>query len=1294
MFTFGENKKTTFFSFILGNFALKIVEFFYRKKALFFLCLILSTVFISIGISRLQINESIFSTLPKGKSFEQLDNLVKNKSISNQVVFSIDFNDSTGDQDASAIANTFADSLKRVSKNYLADVVASRPDVSDHVYAYFYSQFPYLIDTSYYRILRNKSATDSIHMEILHAYDELVSPGSSFLKKYVLNDPLGLTGDFFKNIQSYSNSEGIVVDDGIVFSKNKKQILITSKTLFSTDDSKENVALHILMETFKTAWNQAHPENQMDFFGTFEIAAGNAMQVRKDLQHTVFLALALIIFILFFYYRKLLIPFYFVLPAIFGGAFALGVMGFIKPQVSVISLATSAILLGIIVDYSFHFFTHLRHAGSVSMAVKEIGAPLFTGSFTTIAALAALRYCNSVVLQDFGMIGALSLLGAAVFTLIGLPVLLKIVSFDYKNIPEEYSILRVPPVPMRFRKWYILLIIALTGFFLYTSRYVQFDSDLNNLSFHSDKLKKKEEELTGINPAVEKKLYVFAADENLENASHSDFILFEKLKQLQQHGVIKSFVSPAQFFIPIDIKEEREERWRNFWDSRRSTTLGAIAETADSIGFNTTAFSGFQELIGENKMESEMQGKDSLIRILGLNNLIETTDRGTTFINTVVVNNANLEAVKSEMRKIEGVEIFDRGEIASSLLDLVKGDFNYILYITASIVFLTLLVVYGRIELTLLAFFPMAISWIWILGIAGLFDIKFNFVNVVISTFVFGLGDDFSIFVTDGLLNKYKYGKDSLASYTSAILLSALTTFIGIGVLFFAVHPAIHSVSIISMIGIACILFLSLTLQPILFDFFVQKRIEKKKAPIPFTEFIVSVLEFTYFTWVCTSFYLVLLVFLFLPFSRKRKAILMNRFISFFAWTVIYFDLQVKKRIFNRQNLDLEKPSIIIANHSSFLDILLMIMMNRRIVMMVKDWVYHSPLFGIFLRYAGYVYSETGSEKNLENVSKLVANGYSLLIFPEGTRSPDGKMQRFHKGAFYLSKELNLDITPILIHGASYVLPKNDYLVKSGDLNLKILPRIKSDDLSWGETYQERAKNISRYFKIEHERFSDERETAALLGKRVYKNFIFKGPVVEWYLKVKWKLESKHYEHYNELIGERKRILDAGCGYGYLSLYLHYKDADRKITGLDYDEEKIAIAKNCFDKNENMQFELADITTCEIEKQDVIFLNDVLHYFTKKNQETVLNKCVAALNNNGLLFIREGITNLGKKHSATRLTEFLSTRIFRFNKKVTEFNFIASDDIIAFAEKNSMSVEMKDHSANTSNVLFVLKKSN
>lgn len=1275
----------------LGSFILKFNSFWLRNKPLFFFCLVLVFGILILGILRLKISENVFSTLPKGKSFEQFSNLIQNNKILNQVVFSIHVPDKKDADEIQQIVNSFGDSLKYVSGDLLKDITTARPDVEQQVYSFYHENFPFLIDSSYYSVIENKLSEDSIQASVHSSYRQLLSPGSAFLKTFILNDPLAITGKFFKEIGDISNSQGFIIEDGIIYSKDKTQIFITAKTTFQTDNSEKNILLYNKLKQFEENWNNKNAGYTSEFFGTFEIAAENAMQAKADTVVTVSIALALILLILFIYYRKFLIPLYFILPSVFGGIFALGLTGFLRPEISSISLAASAVLIGIILDYSFHFFTHLRHTRSLSLAIKEVSAPMLTGSFTTIMAFSALLFTNSKVLQDFGLFAALALSAASAFTVTGLPVLLEIFSFDYKKMPEEYSFMKLPKFPAKLRYVSLAFVIALTVFLFFESGKIKFDTNLESISYHPGNLINKEQQLTGINPKFEKKIYLFSENKNFEDAASVNFNLFENLSALKKNNKLESFLTSAQFYVPEKVKAQRELKWKNYWDSHKAKTFTVADKTADRLGFNANAFSGFKNWINRETVSEE--NNDSLAHLLGIDNLIETRNGTAIFISTAVVKNENLSEVKSELRKLAGVEIFDRTETASAMLSSVKNDFNYLLLTSSLIVFFTLLLIYGRIELTLLTFLPMVISWIWILGFTVLLDIKFNFVNVVIATFVFGLGDDFCIFVTDGLLHKYKYKRNILSSYTSAIVLSAITVIIGTGVLFFAKHPAIHSVAAISVLGITIILFLSLVLQPVLFNLFVQNRIEQKKTAVSFLTFIISVFEFTYFVIGCFGFYFIGFILVILPASKKQKRKLLNICISFFARTIIYSAFYVRKKIFARENLDVTKPSIIIANHSSFLDILLLIMLHPRIIILVKDWVYNSPLFGYFIRYAGYIYTETGAGENFEKIKSRLADGYSLLIFPEGSRSADGEIHRFHKGAFYLAQELKLDITLILIHGASYVLPKSEYLVRHGELNLKILPRIKHEDESWGLTYRERTKNISAYFKIEHRKFTDERESAKYLWDRLFNNYVFKGPLLEWYLRIKWKFESNNFQFYNQLIGERKNIADIGCGYGYLSFYLHYKNRERNITGLDYDNDKIEIAQNSFDKNDNLHFQSADIATFGFEeKQDAVLLLDILHYLNEQSQKDVLQSCFENLKPNGILLIRDGISDFKHRHKTTRLTEIFSTMITGFNKNKNDLHFFNSDFIKSFAAKNNLSFEMMEQSKKTSNVLFILRK--
>ena len=105
-------------------------------------------------------------------------------------------------------------------------------------------------------------------------------------------------------------------------------------------------------------------------------------------------------------------------------------------------------------------------------------------------------------------------------------------------------------------------------------------------------------------------------------------------------------------------------------------------------------------------------------------------------------------------------------------------------------------------------------------------------------------------------------------------------------------------------------------------------------------------------------------------------------------------------------------------------------MLNPKLILLTNRWVWRSPVFGIAIRMADYYPVAKGIENSIELLRNRVNNGYSIVIFPEGTRSVDWKINRFHKGAFYLAEQLNIDILPIVIDGTGYTLTKNDFFLK------------------------------------------------------------------------------------------------------------------------------------------------------------------------------------------------------------------------------------------------------------------------
>ncbi|MBS1935454.1 MAG: 1-acyl-sn-glycerol-3-phosphate acyltransferase, partial [Bacteroidetes bacterium] len=599
----------------------------------------------------------------------------------------------------------------------------------------------------------------------------------------------------------------------------------------------------------------------------------------------------------------------------------------------------------------------------------------------------------------------------------------------------------------------------------------------------------------------------------------------------------------------------------------------------------------------------------------------------------------------------------------------------------------------GRIELTLISFVPMFITFIWILGIMGIFGMQFNIINIIISAFIFGLGDDYSLFIMDGLLQEYKTGKKNLSSYKSSIFLSAITTIAGLGVLIFAKHPALRSIAIISIVGIVCVVIMSQILIPFLFNILIKNRVSKNKFPWTLSGFLKSIFAFGYFSiGVIVLTVLGLLLVKLNPFNKEKGKYLYHVCISKYSWSLMYIMANVKKKIINPLKEDFSKPAVIICNHQSELDILCTAMLHPKLILFTNERVWNSSISGFLVRMADYYPVSYGTEQGFDQIADRIKNGYSVVVFPEGTRSEDGSIKRFHKGSFYLAEKLNIDILPIMIHGTNFTLAKKDTMLKDGKVTIKFLPRIVPNDNTYGNGYAEKAKLIGRYFREEFNKLRDELEQPSYFRNQLISNYIYKGPVLEWYMKVKTKME-KNYQLFHDLMPKQGNILDGGCGYGFMSYMLHFASPQREITGIDYDEEKIETASHCFSKNEKINFFHADITTFGFAKYDGIVLADVLHYLQPAQQKQAIEKCMDSLNENGVLVIRDGNNEMSEQHKKTERTEFYSTKIFAFNKTTENgLSFLAASFIREISGSKKMSCEIINPTDNTSNMIFIIRK--
>jgi len=1280
----------------MGKLFIRIYRFFSTRRPLLFG--ILSALLLLFGwlAWQLKFEEDISKILPNDKKIEKLNQVFQQSKFMDKLVFMVSLKDTAATEPDKLVA--YADSLVPAIREKLAPYITKISDKVDdelamELFGTINQYLPIYLDDRDYKAIDTLIEPSTVRQSLEQNLRTLTSPAGFALKQMISKDPVGIGFLGLKKIRQLQYDENFELYDNYVFTKDQRNLLFFLTPAYPPNNTGKNaVMLKQLDRLIAQFQKERYPDIETSYFGATAVSVGNALQLRTDSLLTQGITVLFIIVFLGFYFRKKRAPVIILIPVLFGALFSLAAIYLLKGKISVIALGTGSVILGIAVNYSLHVFNHYRHTGNIYDLINDLAQPMTVGSFTTIGGFLCLEFVESEMLKDLGLFAAFSLIGASLCSLIFLPHFIASKKERETHKASISWIDRIAGLRPEYNKFLVILIAGLTIFFAFWAPKVSFESDMQQMNFMNAGLKRSEAKLNRINAFALQSVYLVTEGKNLNEALINNEKMNPVIGALQEKGYVKKYSGVSSLIISDSLQKERISRWNRYWtEEKKKTLLDVLNKEGAALTFNPSAFAPFAEMLNRDFVvapDSIMQD----VRKNFLDDYITEKPGQASVVTLLKVTAGDKQAVYNAFEKDPNVTVLDKQYLTGKFVEIINSDFGSIALMTSLLVFFVLLLMYGRIELTLVSFIPMFISWIWILGIMALAGIPFNIVNIIVSALIFGLGDDYSLFIMDGLLQEYKTGKKNLGSFKSSIFLSAITTIAGLGVLIFAQHPALRSIALISIIGIVSVVIMSQVLIPFFFSVLITNRVKKDRYPWTLMGFIKSSFAFSYFIGWSVAFTLISWIFSIFKLGERGK-LAFHTIISKVCRRLVYVMINVKKKIINPQQEKFDKPAIIIANHQSSLDILPLIMLHPKLIMVTNNRIWNSPLFGKVIRLADYFPSEQ-IESDTGPVAERIRNGYSVIIFPEGTRSVDGTIGRFHKGAFFLAEKLQVDVLPIMIHGTNYTLTKQDKLLKDGQLTVKILPRIRPDDLRYGNGYRERAKGIGRYFRDEFASLRKEIEQPAYFREKLVYNYLYKGPVLEWYMRIKTRME-KNYQVFHELAPLNGSILDLGCGYGFMSYMLAFTSEQRKVTGVDYDEDKIATAKHCFSRNDQVDFEYADIMSYPMKKYDAIIMADVLHYLPATAQESMIIRCIDSLNPGGSLIIRDGDTDKPEQHERTKLTELFSTRILHFNKTTGKrLDFFSGQLVRDIAVKKGMTCTEMPDSKRTSNTLFILKQEN
>lgn len=1281
----------------------KIYNFFRRHRPVFWVSMFSSFAIFLFMASKIHLEENITSFFPSGNSSHMAE-VYSNLKVSDKILIMFSSSDGSIDLDnedslfsAAARFGELVEAAGVPAGKYLDCV--SGDDISGML-DFVGEHLPVLMEDSDYESLAKLDDPAVVDSAIRNVYLNLISPAGFAVKDVLMSDPLSIGGGVLGRTAELNPVSDYQVRANHVFTPDGNTLLAFLEPAFSSGETGNNDALVGIVDAAVDSLAAEFPTVDVHYFGGPVMSVYNARQIKRDTYATSIVALVIIILFILCVFKRRRSIFLILCPAIYGAVFALAMSWITRGSISGIAVGAGTAIMGIALSYSIHFLAHQNYVRTVTQLLEELCSPLIIGSVTTIGAFVGLLFTSSRLLQDFGLFAAYTLLGTMVFCLVFLPQFL-VAQSDVREGKVLRIIEKISSYPFDRNKWLIAALVILTAVCGYMSTKVGFDSDMMDLTYWEPKLKEAEAMLAAQDRDSTKTVMlvnVGVSDDLAYNALRGTL---RELEALKSEGLVSDYSDGGAFVAGHEEQMRRIGKWKAFWTPERVASVSEeIRSAAVKYGFREDAFDGaIARLSADYRPVEWFDGQGTQPVPMAFSSWMGSSDNLKMFVCQATMRRADIDEVYSRFYGNPNVVIFDQSCFANKAAESINNDFYLILFISSFLIFFVLWLSYGRLELALLSFLPMAVSWIIITGIMGMLGVQFNIVNIILSTFIFGMGDDFSIFIMDGLLHKYRTGRELVNSHKSAIFFSSFVMIVGIGALIFAKHPALHSIALITILGMVAVVLVAYVAEPVIFREFVTKPASEGKAPYTFGT-VFGALFLLYIPAVLGGAVILLIGMLLqvVPIGRERRQTIISLMLHHACRLLVWICPFIKSVRLGPDGKRLRQwtgsHGIVCANHQSSLDIILLISVFPKVKFFVADWVRNSPLFNAISGLLGYICKSDGlmESEMVQRVATDLEHGWNYVIFPEGTRSRDGSMKRFHKGAFLLADVMKAPMIPVVFYGNWRICPKGTGLNLTRGVSVtQVLP---FDARSY-ETITDVRKAMKSVIVEAHERLCREYDSPRnpYFRKVLVSSYLYKGPVTEWYVKVKTSLEDD-YAYFDSMLPRTGQITDIGCGMGQLDIMLSLLHPSRTVLGLDYDEEKIAVAKNCWPVRNlpGLSFVNADAQSAELPESDAFVISDMLHYIDSEAQEKLIRRCVSRLKDSGLILLRDSDTGNVKGQKMTALSEVMSTKVMGFNKTSGDLHFISEAQISGIAESLGLSLEVKTDGRKTSNTFYLLRK--
>lgn len=802
----------------MTNLFIRLARYFRSHQAAYWLSMVALFAFVVYFAAQIHLEEDINKLMPSSKNEDGTTKLAFADLKIKDKVFLLFEGKDVGK--LSAACDEFVDSLLAQDKDSVIGDIFYRMDddlMPDGI-DYLSTHLPAYIDTAAYARFDTLLTREHFVRQMQKNHADMTGEFGEMFPELIQMDPMGMRDVLAEQMAPLMNAGAYKTIDNHFFVPDSTVCIAFITPRYSSTNTGQGSAMFRMMNKQIEQFAKSHPNVRISYHGTPASGYYNSTQIKHDLTTTIAGALLLVLLLLLYCFRRWdTIPLL-LLPIAFGTLFGLTMMYWLKGEFSLLALGIGGVVLGVAMSYVLHVMIHHQYVSDTEQLLRDQVKPVLLGCITTIGSFAGLLFVNTDLLRDFGLFAGFAILGTTLFSLAYLPQML-----SKRTNPQAFKWLdRINAYPIdRKRPLLIgLLLVTMIGVGAYIAGGTHFDADMYNLSYeaeitkHSDRLL-REKTYTG-----DKTQFFASQGRTMEEAIDNFSLLDHKLDSLQRIGLVKSYTHTNQLLIPLKVQQQRIDAWHRYWTPERQATVRKlINETAPQAGLRPEAFDTFFE-VADADYQPDALYKAGIIPEGYLSTLTEHSYGGDYLVFTSVrCQNDSVRSSNSDYIRIcdavasnPHLLVLDTYYYTTDTLMQMSSDFDILQWLSMAFVFVVLLLSFHfNFRQALLGFAPILLSWLFVLGVMNLFGVQFNLISIIISTFIFGIGVDYSIFVMNGLI------QGNLQYHKTAVLLSAIILIITVSSMLLAQHPAIRSVGFSTLVGLLSAVILSYILQPAVF---------------------------------------------------------------------------------------------------------------------------------------------------------------------------------------------------------------------------------------------------------------------------------------------------------------------------------------------------------------------------------------------------------------------------------------------------------------------------------------------